>query len=168
MGYRSGYQGDYRSGYRGGLGGFLTKVGGGLVKRGIGLASRFMPGPIGAAAGIAGMAIGGGAARRGMATISRQTLPVPLPGGGRLNLARLAPGGVPAITPGECPKGYRLNKSNYFLQDGTFIPAGTKCVKYRRRNYANGKALRHGISRVQGFERLVKRSRKSLKALAKI
>jgi hypothetical protein len=66
------------------------------------------------------------------------------------------------------PKGYRLNKSSYFLKSGQFVPAGTKLVRMRRRNFANGRALRRSIGRVKGFERLVKGSRKSLRALAKI
>jgi len=61
-----------------------------------------------------------------------------------------------------------LNKSSYFLKDGTFVPEGTRLVKVRRRNFANGRALRRSIGRVQGFERLVKGSRKSLRKLSKI
>lgn len=168
MGYRSRMAGDYRSGYQGGFG--LASIGLGLAKRlGGSLVRRFSGrGAASAAASAAAAGIGMAGAGRAVSVMRRQTLPVPLPGGARLNLARLAPGGVPAITPGQCPKGYRLNKSSYFLKNGTFVPEGTKCVKYRRRNFANGRALRRSIGRVKGFESLVKSSRKSLRALAKI
>jgi len=168
MSYRSGYQGDYRSGYQGGFGlmtlglGMMRKLGGGLMRRFAG--SGAARATAGAVAGAAAIPLAGSLARGA----GRMTLPIPLPGGARLNLARLAPGGVPAITPGECPKGHRLNKSNYFLSDGTFIPERTKCVKIRRRNFANGRALRRSITRAKGFERLVKSNRKSLRSLAKI
>lgn len=44
--------------------------------------------------------------------------------------------------------GYHLNKADYFLRDGTFVPKGTKWVKNRRRNPANSKATNRAISRV--------------------
>jgi len=171
MPYRQGYSGDYRSGYRGGLG--LALLGGfakkalGRTARGIG--RRIMGrGARQAAAGAATLA-GVGVVTSMMSPRGMQPrLPVPLPGGSTLNVGRLAPGGVPAVTPGECPKGMRLNKSDYFLKDGTFIPKGSKCVSYRRRNPANGQALRRAIGRAQSFDRLVKRNRKALRSLSRI
>lgn len=68
----------------------------------------------------------------------------------------------------DCPKGYRPNKTGYFLRNGTFIAPGSKCVKYRYRNVANGRALRRAIGRTASFDKLVKRNRKALRALAKI
>ena len=44
--------------------------------------------------------------------------------------------------------GYHLNKSDYFLRDGTFVPKGTRWVKNRRRNAMNPKALTRAIQRV--------------------
>ncbi len=70
-------------------------------------------------------------------------------------------GGIP-------PRGYHLNKTAYFLRDGTFVPARSRYVRNRSRNNANGRALRRAIGRVSGFNDTVKRSRKSLKALASI
>lgn len=56
-----------------------------------------------------------------------------------------------------CPSGYHPNKSDYFLKDGTFIQAGTKCVKNRRRNALNPRALDRAISRVEGAKRASKK-----------
>ncbi|GMR14270.1 MAG: hypothetical protein BMS9Abin29_2515 [Gemmatimonadota bacterium] len=71
--------------------------------------------------------------------------------------------GVQAAVPGgktgqemvklACPKGYRPNKSDYFLMDGTFIEAGSRCVKYRRRNPMNARALSSAIARINGGKR---------------
>jgi len=158
-------QGDYRSGYQGGLGliPLATSWGMGLLRR----AKRYFGGPaIATAAGV--IAAGRIAPGHGV-----PRLPVTLPGGARLDIGSLLPGGKPAFIPGGggidvIPRGYRLNKSSYFLKNGQFVPEGTKLVKVRRRNFANGRALRRSIGRVQGFERLVKSSRKSLRKLSKI
>lgn len=165
MGYRSRMQGDYRSGYQGGFG---------LVSLGLGLGRSLFRRVASKFAGPAAAMAGGAVAARGLSGYAgRPVLPVPLPGGARLDVASLLPGGRPAFIPGPhsgemIPKGYRLNKSSYFLKSGQFVPAGTKLVRMRRRNFANGRALRRSIGRVKGFERLVKGSRKSLRALAKI
>ena len=101
--------------------------------------------------------------------------------GGRIVVTpgAILPGGVPftqrvpaglatTIGPGAgCPKGFHLNKSSYHTRGG-FVPAGSRCVRNRSRNFTNQRALRRATSRVQGFARQVKRSRKSLRALSKI
>lgn len=66
-----------------------------------------------------------------------------------------------------CPSGYHPNKSDYFLKDGSFVAKGTRCVRNRSRNPANPRALRRSISRIDGFGRLVQRSRKVVKAAAR-
>jgi len=163
--YRSRFQGDYRSGYQGGFG--LVSMATGLGASIFGRLKRRFAGPaIASAAGV--IAAGRIAPGQGV-----PRLPVPLPGGARIDLGSLLPGGKPAFIPGSAagqviPRGYRLNKSSYFLKSGQFIPEGTRLVKVRRRNFANGRALRRSIGRVQGFERLVKGSRKSLRKLSKI
>jgi hypothetical protein len=163
--YRSRMQGDYRSGYQGGFG--LVSMATGLGASIFGRLKRRFAGPaIASAAGV--IAAGRIAPGHGV-----PRLPVPLPGGARLDVGSLLPGGKPAFIPGGggidvIPRGYRLNKSSYFLKNGQFVPEGTKLVKVRRRNFANGRALRRSIGRVQGFERLVKSSRKSLRKLSKI
>lgn len=65
---------------------------------------------------------------------------------------------------GACPKGFRLNKSSYFLQDGTFIPEGTKCVRFRSMNPLNPRALRKGLRRAEGFERIARRTVNALRS----
>ncbi len=158
-------QGDYRSGYQGGIWGLqlATKLGTSIFSR---LKRKF-----GGAATAAAAGVGVGTVLRPGAGVAR--LPVALPGGSILDIGSLLPGGKPAFIPGRpgiegIPRGYRLNKSSYFLKSGQFVPEGTKLVRVRRRNFANGRALRRSIGRVQGFERLVKSSRKSLRKLSKI
>jgi hypothetical protein len=66
-----------------------------------------------------------------------------------------------------CPIGFRLNKSTYVTRGGgtshwkkslTVHPKGTVCVKRRRRNVGNARALRRAISRVRGFVHLAHRA----------
>jgi len=66
--------------------------------------------------------------------------------------------GAPQIT-GAVPAtgsmgGYHLNKSSYFLMDGTFIEAGTKWVKNRRRNPGNMRALSRSLGRIKSAKRM--------------
>jgi len=128
VGYRANMQGDYRSGYQGGLG--LVSLGMGLGRSLFGRLAKKFGG--GAAATVAtGMVLG-----RATGAVGRPVLPVPLPGGARLDVASLLPGGRPAFIPGPAspdmiPKGYRLNKSTYFLKSGQFVPEGTKLVRIR-------------------------------------
>jgi hypothetical protein len=80
-------------------------------------------------------------------------LPMPLQpvnGGGGVT-----PSG-PSAAAGACPSGYRPNKSDYFLKDGTFVAKGTRCVRIRRRDLGNTKALRRADSRVDGFVNLAR------------
>jgi len=60
-------------------------------------------------------------------------------------------GGVPASA---SMGGYHLNKSSYFLMDGTFIEAGTKWVKNRRRNPGNMRALSRSLGRIKSAKRM--------------
>jgi len=66
--------------------------------------------------------------------------------------------------PGLCGmKGTRPNKSSYFKQipgtmQGQLIPKGSVCVKTRRLNVANPRALRRAIRRMAGFAKLARRS----------
>lgn len=69
---------------------------------------------------------------------------------------------------GVPPRGYHLNKSGYFLKSGEYVAPQSRYVRNRTRNFANGKALNKAIGRTAGFNRLVKRSRKNLRSLAKI
>ena len=85
---------------------------------------------------------------------------------GAFGPAQIGPGapGMPAMALGPgtalaCPiKGYRLNKSDYWTKSQGFIPKGTKCVKSRRMNVANPRALRRGLRRAYGFKKLAMRT----------
>jgi len=74
--------------------------------------------------------------------------------GQRLKVAgqALIPGGVePFGMNGNgmgCPTGHHPNKSDYFLKNGTFIQKGSRCVKNRRRNPLNPRAMDRAISRI--------------------
>jgi hypothetical protein len=169
MPYRTGgYQGDYSSGYSGDpqLGGLLT-LGARLAGRGI--------------RGLLGRISGRSLVRAGVGTAAVAALPavsrtmgrgmdigIPMPGGATIRPGAVIPGGTPFFTPGECPKGFRKNKSSYFLKNGQHVPRGSKCVRYRRMNVANTRALKRSTRRLTSFENLVKRERKALRKLAKI
>ena len=169
MPYRTGgYQGDYSSGYSGDpqLGGLLT-LGARLAGRGI--------------RGLLGRISGRSLVRAGVGTAAVAAIPavsrtmgrgmdigVPMPGGATIRPGAILPGGTPFFTPGECPKGFRKNKSSYFLKNGQHVPRGSKCVCYRRMNVANTRALKRSTRRLTSFENLVKRERKALRKLAKI
>jgi len=123
------------------------------------------------ARGVAGFVGGGGIPGilvRGVtrAIGGRPTRPTPFPvttsgrqigGGGRVPQVMLPTG--QACPPGmACPKGMRLNKSDYFLTNGTFVQAGTRCVKIRRTNPANSRALSRAQRREAGFMKLALRT----------
>src|SRR3972149_5669759 len=65
--------------------------------------------------------------------------------------------------PGCQLRGYRPNKSSYYKavpgnpMQGVLIPKGSVCVKSRRLNVANPRALRRAIRRAQGFSKLARR-----------
>ena len=61
---------------------------------------------------------------------------------------------VPCPPGGECPRGMRLNKSSYFLRNGTFVEPRTRCVKIRRINPGNGRAVKRAIRREDSFVKL--------------
>jgi len=162
--------------------GFFSFLGKGLSAIG-----GLLPGPIGAVAGLAGRAISGGGAAPQPPTVPfqrtggiRAQFPggsIGIPGGPQITLtgggfaaggtalARTGPAGPGPMVP---PRGHHLNRSSYFLRDGTFVPEGTRFVRNRTRNPANPRALRRAISRAKSFDRLVKRNRKALRALSRI
>ena len=167
-----GYMGDAR--YMGDPGIFGSIFKG--LKSVVGIASG-----IAGAAGVPGASafsrfIGGG--RRtipGASTAPIYQLPAPLPrapiampGSGRptfvglqagrtrlgLTTAAAAPMIGPAPPPSATMGGYHLNKSSYFLMDGTFIAAGTKWVKNRRRNPGNMRALSRSLGRIKSAKKM--------------
>lgn len=60
-------------------------------------------------------------------------------------------GGMPVS--GGCPAGYHPNKTSYHLKDGTFVAKGTRCVRNRRRNAMNPRALSRALARVDSAKR---------------
>jgi len=77
---------------------------------------------------------------------------VPSPGVGGF-IERLLPGGATGFQSLACPSGFHPNKSSYFTQAG-FVEKGSRCVKNRRRNPMNPRALDRAISRVDSGKRL--------------
>jgi len=63
-------------------------------------------------------------------------------------------GGVPAGMKLACPSGFHPNKSGYYTHSEGWIPEGSKCVRNRRRNPANPRALDRAIGRLEGAKRL--------------
>jgi len=138
MGYYRGAGDYYRGGGDLGFGRALS-----VLKR-ISPIARRVPG-VGTAVGIAG----------GIAALApRPQIPT------RVHPEAIAPGGRPFLTrrkilyadSGEAPKGYHLNKS-----DGKYGARGTYYVRNRRMNPLNARALRRGISRFYGAERILRK-----------
>lgn len=135
------------------IGGLLKKVGGVI---GGGISGFLSGGPLGAVRGAAGSLLGSrppqavptSFARTGAYPQLRIAQP-PQGIGGRIRTAAqaLVPGGV---EPGAgCPPGYHLDKQTQ-----------SKCVKNRRMNPANPRALRRAIRREAAFISLAKRTLK--------
>jgi len=83
-------------------------------------------------------------------------------GGFRIDPRAAFPGGAPFISrmpaANGCPPngsmaGYHLNKSDYFVKSGEFVPEGTRWVKNRKRNPANARATSRAISRITGAKK---------------
>jgi len=69
------------------------------------------------------------------------------PGGTRVSTAWTPGAGGAAAPSGMAPRGYHLDKAT-----------GSRWVRNRRMNIANPRALRKAMRRVQGFEKLAKRT----------
>jgi len=85
-----------------------------------------------------------------------------------------APSGGPVVVQGPDGKlcqirGHHLNKSRYFKKrpgiigplvfgSEMLVEKGTECVKNRRMNVGNARALRHALRRARGFEKLAMRT----------
>jgi hypothetical protein len=55
-----------------------------------------------------------------------------------------------------CPKGYHANKSGYYSQRYGWVPAGSTCVKNRKRNPLNPRALSRSMARVGSAQKAIK------------
>jgi len=161
----------------------FKKVGGGILRTAGAVATGSLGTILGGVLGSRGAAprgvslapppiiqrVGGLAPPRGLPGFPSAPLrPVP---GAVGAVQRFLPGGATGFEPAlgaACPVGFRPNKSSYTLSSGELVLPGTRCVRVRRRNFANGKALNRSIGRVRGFERMVKRNRKALRGLSRI
>lgn len=149
----------------GGAGGALQAgVYRGLPQAG-GTNSAALPGVIGQPLGIGSFRnpLMTGATRYGRQGFA--DLPVDTGGGGTA-MVSTATGTALACT----TKGQHLNKSHYFRKPhglaenighwggAVEVDKGTVCVKNRRMNVGNAKALRHALRRARGFEKLAMRT----------
>jgi hypothetical protein len=165
------YQGDY---YRGDPG--LFSAIGKAFKGVTGFVSKLgIPG-VSQVAGIAhGIASGGRLA------VQPAITPSFFPTGGPLGQSPMGLGGFPeyqqpvgTMLPGGfvqmCGiKGTRPNKSSYYRRipgtlQGQLIPKGSVCVKTRRMNVANARAIRRSVRRLSGFAKLARRTLRFVQA----
>lgn len=149
------YQGDYYQGDVLGIGKFLK----GAVKTVARVAGAVIPGPV----GMIGRAIAGEPRVSFFPPEPSMANPLRMGGGGEMQ----GPVGTMLrneFIPGCQLKGTRPNKSGYYKQvvkgnpsQVVYIPPKSVCVKTRRLNVANPRALRRAIRRAQGFSKLARR-----------
>jgi len=131
MSYYAPMRGDYMSAGDPGLFSSIWKV-----VKGVGKAVLGIPGQVPAKVAVP-IAVAGGVAGQ-----------LAFPGGAALGPVQPNGAGAGMLMQGGCcPAGYHPDKRT-----------GTKCVRNRRMNPANPKALRRSMRRVQGFEKLAKRT----------
>jgi len=65
---------------------------------------------------------------------------------------RMVPFGETGMGEG-CGAGYRANKSGYYVQGGQYVEPGTVCVKRRRMNPLNPRALSKAMRRIESAKR---------------
>lgn len=151
MSYYSG-QGDYYSGKGDpGLGSFF----GGALK----LGGSLIGGPLGALAKTAGTKLAGTKGSRPLVTSGRPPA-IPVPGVQGFT-QRLMPGGASGYMSGACTAGHHLNKSDYYLKGGQYVAAASTCVRNRRTNYTNPRALSRAAKRLDGFVGVARKALKS-------
>jgi len=154
MSYYNRPMGDYRTGgygYPGGDPGLFSILG--KVLKPIWKVARPILG------GVLGGIVGGVAVEPGKEVAAPAAPPVPggaaMPGSGLPAAAGQMIGGAirgyqgAAVAGGVCPAGYHPRKNRR-------LPF--KCVRNRRMNIANPRALRRGMRRVKGFEKLARRT----------
>lgn len=150
MSYAARPMGDYKTyGYAGDPG-FLSSAWKFLKKKVLPIAGRFIGGPVGVGLG----AIGGvvAASKPSPQRIAPMTPPpgsiggaLTMPGGTTISVAGVLPSH--AAVGAHAPAGYHLDKATR-----------SRWVRNRRMNIANPRALRKAMRRVQGFEKLAKRT----------
>jgi len=154
MGYYYRPMGDYSTGGYGGqmgdpgLFGFIGKAVKGIWKVAKPIIGAAVGGPVGAAivGGTAGIAVGKALVPAGAA----MPAPPSMPGIGMIQpvVAGVVQGALAGrAIGGACPAGWHPDKRT-----------GTRCVRNRRMNVANPRALRRSMRRVKGFEKLARRT----------
>lgn len=140
-----------------GLFSFLGKA----VKGVTGIVSKLGIPIISGAAGVVGGLLGGGAKGPGITPtfapgqmpLTFQGLPATQPRGGVIAAGQRAfLGGQTGMGEG-CAQGYRPNKSAYYVQGGQRVEPGTVCVKRRRMNPLNPRALSKAMRRIESAKR---------------
>jgi len=109
--------------------------------------------------GLIGKTAGAAATAGTVVAVGREVMS---PGPGRpieIDLGSMAPGGEPFISRGQCPPGYHLNKA-----DGPKGPKGSYCVRNRRMNPLNPRALKRGLRRAEDFEKFARRTVNALRS----
>ena len=150
MSYATRPMGDYKTyGYAGDPG-FLSNIWKGVKRLIRPVVGGLVGGPVGAV--ITGATIGGA-----VATAVKPQRPAVLPPPGSIGGAVSFPGGTTVSVAGvlpshaavgaHAPAGYHLDKATR-----------SRWVRNRRMNIANPRALRKAMRRVQGFEKLAKRT----------
>ena len=132
----------------------------GKAVRGVtGLVSKLGIPIVSGAAGVASSLLGGGAppargpgfSRFAGPMIPMQTM-AQIPTPGIVGAAQRAfPGGATGMQ--GCGNGTRPNKSGYWLQGGQYVAPGTVCVKRRRMNPLNPRALSKAMRRIESAKR---------------
>lgn len=168
---RAGSQGGIRAGTRVTQGGIFSAVGGAL-KRVASVATNLLPGPVGAVARAGISVLSGSRAPAPMST-RVATLPaigptlvatggggptaapagMPRPGA-QAAIARVLPFGDTGLGSG-CPSGYHPNKTGYMTRDG-WVEKGSKCVRNRKRNPLNPRALDRSMGRLRSAGKAVR------------
>lgn len=117
-------------------------------------------GGFGAGGGFSG---GGAGGQFGLPTpTGGATVPNPMVGTGMVAAPRQQPTVSQMTATGmagacmQCPPGFRPNKSDYFLMSGEYVPVKSRCVKIRRRNPLNPRALSRSIARVKSAKNAAK------------
>ncbi len=152
------YAGDAMMGDPG-LFSFLGKVARGVTGAVSKLGIPFVSG----AAGIASGLLGGGRVGPGITPLFQPGGRPPLmqsrfQGGGQVPapgvagfMQRAIPGGATGME--GCGNGTRPNKSGYWLKGGQFVAPGSVCVKRRRMNPLNPRALSKAMRRIESAKR---------------
>lgn len=152
------YRGDYYRGDFLGIGKAIKKIAGTALK----VVGAIAPGPVGMVA----RALTQPKQQRVSFFPPEPSLPNPLSygGGGGQQQGPVGTMLSNEFIPGCQLKGTRPNKSGYYKQvtkgdpsQVVYIPPRSVCVKSRRLNVANPRALRKAIRRAQGFSKLARR-----------